>query len=1275
MSNLILTGAKSLGQTLVHAAGRVAIAYANQAITNAFDNRVFEGPRLETLHIQSSRDGAPMARVYGRARIAGQVIWAAKLHEHVSETQQGGKGGGAISRDYNYTLSFAIGLCEGEILGVGQIWANGQPLQFSGLNTRLYLGGEDQMPDPLIVEIEGVDAPAFCGTAYMVFEDMPVDDFSARLPQLNFEIIRLPKRTNDLLRLEELVVGVDLIPGSGEFAYGTSITEERLGPGTSRAVNMNNLTGHADMEAALDQLQAQLPNCASVTLVVSWFGDDLRAGHCQLRAGVEVNERTLMPTDWRVGGENRASAYLISKIEGRPTYGGTPSDQTIIEAIQGLKARGFKVSFYPFILMDIPADNVLPDPYGGAAQSVFPWRGRITCDPAPMQPASVDGTLQAEQQIQSFFGTCLPTDFSASGQTVLYDGPNEHSLRRMVLHYAHLVQLAGGVDGFIISSEMRGLTTVRGVGNSYPSVTALQALSADVRVVVGGATRLTYAADWSEYFGHHPNDGSNDVYYHLDPLWADANIDAIGIDAYFPLSDWRDGDVHLDAQISPNIYDPAYLRANMEGGEGYEWYYASPVDRDAQTRSPITDGLAGKPWVFRYKDIRSWWSELHYERVGGTELGAPTDWVPKSKPVWFTEIGCPAIDKGANQPNVFWDPKSSESYAPYFSSGTRDDLIQRRYLEAFLGYWSEAGQNPVSPIYDEPMIDLAATHVWCWDARPFPDFPVRKEVWSDGDNWRTGHWISGRTGLVSLADITSDITVSSGGSEPDVSRLLGMVSGYVLDRPMSARAALGPLVLAYGFDLIEGAEGLRFASKDVQASIVLNLDNCVQGSGDALLTLHREDAGTRPKDVRLGFIEQGRDYQAASVTAQGFLAETERVLDVQTPLVLDPAQAKIIAAGLLDQALLETGTLEITVPPAWLSLEPGDVLQIEGEADRWQITDMDGLGQKAVRARRIGNNAAVQSSGAEPGAIVAAGWNSVPDGFALDIPDFTGTGTRQGPLVGVIVEPWTETYIGVSGSVVVTPESPVAIGYLMQDFPVGPVGRYDNGFEIDIYLPAVPLSSLDDEDLLAGGNLLAVESLQGWEIFQCQNAELISENTYRISRFLRGLFGSGVVLGASVLSGARIVWLGAGWQDLFLDTALRGADVDLSLTSVGRVEAETIALAYGAVHLRPLSPVHVKAENDETNVCISWIRRTRIGGDDWASLEVPLGEEFEQYEIDFMEGATVLTTQTVSAQSLKISLSELENLYGSLPVSFDIRIAQISRTFGRGAMCIQTIFL
>ena len=313
--------------------------------------------------------------------------------------------------------------------------------------------------------------------------------------------------------------------------------------------------------------------------------------------------------------------------------------------------------------------NALVDPYTGAAsQPAYPWRGRITVAPAPQQPGSPDKTAAAATQLDAFVGTAQVSDFAIVGDSVVYSGPAERSYRRFILHYAHLAAAAGGVDALLIGSEMRGLTQVRDSASHYPFVDALADLAAEVKAVLGPAAKVTYAADWSEYFGHQPADGSGDAHFHLDPLWSSPDIDAVGIDVYWPLADWRDGFSHADrAAGALSTYDLAYLRPNIAGGEGYDWYYASDTDRDGQVRTPITDGAYAKPWMFRFKDIKSWWLEEHFDRLGGVQSPTPTGWVPQSKPIWFTELGCPAVDKGANQPNVFVDPKSSESDLPHYS--------------------------------------------------------------------------------------------------------------------------------------------------------------------------------------------------------------------------------------------------------------------------------------------------------------------------------------------------------------------------------------------------------------------------------------------------------------------------------------------------------------------------------------------------------------------------------------------------------------------------------
>jgi hypothetical protein len=282
----------------------------------------------------------------------------------------------------------------------------------------------------------------------------------------------------------------------------------------------------------------------------------------------------------------------------------------------------------------------------------------------------------------------------------------------------------------VIGSELRGLTQVRDSASTYPFVAALVDLAADVKACSAPTPRSPTPPTGRNTSATSRPDGSGDVYFHLDPLWSSPAIDAIGIDVYWPLADWRDGTDHLDRQAgASSIYDLAYLASNIAGGEGYDGTTPGQADRDAQLRSAITDGGAGKPWTFRYKDILGWWSNPHFDRPAASNPPRPPPGCRSPSPFWFTELGCPAVDKGANQPNVFIDPKSSESNLPYYSAGTRDDFMQRRYLQAFHTAFDPddaryiAGSNPESTVYDGRMVDLDHLHVYTWDARPYPAFP------------------------------------------------------------------------------------------------------------------------------------------------------------------------------------------------------------------------------------------------------------------------------------------------------------------------------------------------------------------------------------------------------------------------------------------------------------------------------------------------------------------------------------------------------------------------
>ena len=536
----------------------------------------------------------------------------------------------------------------------------------------------------------------------------------------------------------------------------------------------------------------------------------------------------------------------------------------------------------------------------------------------------------------------------------------EWSYRRFVLHYAKLCKAAGGVDTFLIGSELPGLTTLRSDADTYPFVNRLRQLAEDVRQVLGPDTRLSYAADWTEYAGHRPADGSGDVYFHLDRLWAHDDIDFIGIDNYMPLADWRDGSDHLDAVAWESGRSAAYLRANIAGGEGFDWYYPSGSARNAQARTPITDGAYGKPWVHRVKDLKGWWSSLHYNRPGGVESATPTAWVPESKPFWFTEVGCPAVDKGANQPNVFPDPKSSASAVPYFSNGQRDDLIQRRYCEAVLSYWDPQsdeyvdGSNPSSSVYGGRMVRHARTHLWTWDARPFPAFPHLGDVWGDGDNWRTGHWLTGRFGSAPAADLVARILTDFGIGRTVVGELDGVLDGYVIDGVVSARQALEPLASLLQFEAVEAGDRIRFVRRGGKPAAHFDEHDLAEDDGSPVFALRRAQETELPVEVTVGFADSLADFRPSESGARRLVGGSDRVLRTGSGAVMGHGMARGLADAMLRDIWSGRETARFVLPRTAQALEPADTCEvtIRGAVQTLMVTRIeDGCGRLRATTR------------------------------------------------------------------------------------------------------------------------------------------------------------------------------------------------------------------------------------------------------------------------------------------------------------------------------------
>jgi len=1261
MAQVILT---AVGQALGGPVGGAIGSTIGRAIDNAAINALTPprqvGPRIPELRLSGAAEGAPMAAVFGRARVAGQVIWAARFKERWVDGRTGGSKGPRTTQAA-YSLSFAVAVCEGPIDGIGRVWADGKPMDMSGVVMRVHTGAEDQGPDALIAAVEGV-APAYRGTAYVVFEDLPLGPYGNRPPQLSFEVFHRPRAEGP--GLEARLKGVCLIPGAGEFVYATDLVLRRDGLTRTSAETLNNSEGRPDLVVSLDQLQAQLPHVEEVTLVVAWFGDDLRCGSCAVRPKVETATKATLPFDWSVNGVDRTHAAVVSSNGGGPAYGGTPADRAVLQAIAELKRRGLKVTLYPFVLMDVPAGNSLPDPYGGAAQAAYPWRGRITCHPAAGRPGSPNKTAAAATQVAAFFGTATAAQFGTTDGLPTYGGPaGDWGLRRMLLHYAKLAALAGGVDGFILGSELRGLTTVRDGASSYPAVTALKALAGEVRGLLGPATKLGYAADWSEYFGHQPGDGSGDLHFHLDPLWSDANIDFVGVDFYPPMADWRDGDAHLDAGRG-GPHDIDYLRANLVGGEGFDWYYASESARTAQARTPITDGAYAEPWAFRPKDLLSWWSKPHFNRPGGARAATPTAWVPRSKPLRLVEFGCGAVDKGANAPNLFVDVKSAESALPPFSDGTRDEVGQRRALEAVLAQVADPAANPVSPVYGGPMISAASA--WCWDARPFPDFPARAAVWADGPNWTLGHWLNGRSGIAPLPELIAALADRAGVSV-DPGEAGGSVVGYVIDRPMRLRDALAPLLEAFALDPVERQEGIVLAGRSGPSALTL-LDDDLAWPEDREAPVSATRTLAAPvQALRLRFIDAARDYQTGAVIVRREGGEGS--VDLDAPLVLAAAEARAVAERLLSAHDGRAITAHLS-PLTALRLEPGDRLSLDGATWRATRIDLDEHPRvqlvRTVDPVRVGGD--LDWSPAPPREI-----SGPPVVHVLDLP---GQADDR-PLVAVAASPWRsfDIHAGVGEEALrvrATASVPATVGVTLSDLPAGPLHRFDRAHRLTVRLEGAPPIGRDRSAVLAGANAIAVRGAGGaWEVIQFLAAEPVSDDVWTLSGLLRGQAGSDPAMAALTPAGAAVVVLDEALVRADLAPAERGLPlVWRAAPAGGPASGPSMSQAletWRGLSARPWSPAHLRVKAQAGDTRITWIRRARLAGDGW-DAEVPLGEEREVYRVEILDGETVVRTAETPSPSFTYAAAQRAADFPSGPTGvLAVRVAQGSALVGWGA--------
>ncbi|MNX65064.1 hypothetical protein D3C86_961070 [compost metagenome] len=631
------------------------------------------------------------------------------------------------------------------------------------------------------------------------------------------------------------------------------------------------------------------------------------------------------------------------------------------------------------------------------------------------------------------------------------------------------------------------------------------------------------------------------------------------------------------------------------------------------------------------------------------------------------------MDRGGNAPNLFQDPKSSENALPPHSTGARDDRMQRRALEAVLTHFEDVQNNPVSAVYGGRMVEGA--DAWCWDARPFPAFPARGEVWADAGAWRAGHWLNGRMGG-EAADLVAAVLKRGGLAEEafEIGALDGEIAGYVIDRPMRTRDALEPLLAGLGATAAE--RGGRIAVLgEAAVGLTLTAEALALPDEGASVVADRS-LEPRPGAARVRFIDEAADYQTGSVVVRG--AGDGGGIDLELPAVCGAGVAGALARRTLATTGGETDRLTVKLGPLEaLRLEPGEVVQVEGRAGDWRVTRLDVDEQPSavlepVVVVRVDEAPTDWRPGDGP-AVVGA-----PFLRLLDLPPLPGAEEDGRPVVVVAAEPWTPMAVHGGASVeALTPRAtvvrPATVGVLIEAVGRGVVGRWDEMNALMVRVEGRAPESLTAGGVLGGGNALALETAAGWEVVQYRRADLVGGEVWRLSGLLRGQQGSEEATETGALAGAVVVFLERDMARAEVAPGERGLP---RLWRAGPAGAAPGGSGFSEVDFswtgraaRPWRPAHLRVAVEDGGRRLSWTPRVRVNGEGWEAE--PVEVDPRRFRVRVLDGAAEKRVWEVEGPEAVYAAAQVAADWpGGVSGGARIAVAQWGAGYGWGAEAV-----
>jgi len=205
-------------------------------LTGSVKSQASQNSAVSGLQFQSSAYGKAVPIVYGTTRIAPNLIWYGDFvtQTQSSATSSAGKGGitnvagggkGGNSGQYTYQTALALGLCEGQIQGIGNVYVSKSVTTLAALGMSEFNGSYAQAPWGYLQSKHPDQAIGYSGIAYLAASSYQLGN-NAELPNHNMEVRGIYSNSLGNGDADPSLVVADLLSNPH---YGAGFPAERIG--------------------------------------------------------------------------------------------------------------------------------------------------------------------------------------------------------------------------------------------------------------------------------------------------------------------------------------------------------------------------------------------------------------------------------------------------------------------------------------------------------------------------------------------------------------------------------------------------------------------------------------------------------------------------------------------------------------------------------------------------------------------------------------------------------------------------------------------------------------------------------------------------------------------------------------------------------------------------------------------------------------------------------------------------------------------------------------